>query len=56
MATLSKRRGRWILDYYDQNGDRHWETQKEGTNKKEAKERLREIEDEIARGNFIPDK
>ena len=56
MAKISKRRGRWVLDYYDHLGNRHWETQKEGTIKKQAKERLREIEDQISRGTYIPDK
>ncbi|MFH0812849.1 MAG: tyrosine-type recombinase/integrase [Pseudomonadota bacterium] len=38
MACVRKRRGKWVIDFYDQFGKRHWETL--GTNKKEAEERL----------------
>jgi integrase len=56
MACISKRRGRYILDFYDHNGKRRWITLPAGTTKKKAKEKLREVEDQIARGVFIPDK
>ena len=38
--AISKRRGKWVLDFYDQHGNRRWETT-EG-NKKEAEELLGE--------------
>ena len=56
MATISKRRGRWILDYYDQQGKRHWETMPKNETKKLAREKLREIEDQVERGTFIANK
>ena len=34
MACVRKRREKWVIDFYDQFGKRHWETI--GTNKKEA--------------------
>jgi integrase len=56
MACISRRRGRWVIDFYDQHGKRHWETLSEGTTKERAKKRLREIEDAVDKGNYIPPK
>jgi integrase len=56
MACISKRRGRRVIDFYDQHGKRHWETLKEGTTKERAKKRLREIEDSAYKGKYIPPK
>ena len=50
MACTRKRRGKWVIDYYDQFGKRHWETI--GTNKKEAEERLAQRITEIQKGAF----
>ena len=33
MACLRKRRGRWVIGFYDQFGKRRWKTLKEGTTK-----------------------
>ena len=55
MACIAKRRGRYVLDYYDNQGKRHRQTLKKGITKKKAKEKLREIEDQIAKGLFIPE-
>ena len=55
MACISKRRGRYVLDYYDNQGKRHRQTLKKGITKKKAKEKLREIEDQLAKGLFIPE-
>ena len=55
MAKVAKRRGRYVLDYYDHKGQRHWQTLHKGTTKKAAKEKLREIEIQIDRGTYIPD-
>jgi len=38
MPCVRKRRGKWVIDFYDQFGKRHWETV--GTNKKRAEEVL----------------
>ena len=56
MATVTKRRGRYVLDFYDNQGKRQRMTMKEGTTLKKAKEKLREIEEQISRGLFMPDK
>ena len=53
---MAKRRGRYVLDYYDQKGIRRRETLKEGTTLKQAKKQLREIEERIDRGTYIPEK
>ena len=52
MACVRKRRGKWVIDFYDQFGDRHWETV--GTNKKEAEEKLAEKMLEIRKGAYNP--
>lgn len=56
MACVTKRRGRYVIDYYDNEGRRQRQTLKKGTTKKKANEKLREIEDQLAKGNYIPDK
>ena len=45
-----------MLDFYDQNGKRRWKTMPKGSTKKQAREQLREIEAQIDRGNYLPDK
>jgi len=56
MATVTKRRNRYVLDFYDNEGKRKRQALPEGTTKKQAKEKLREIEDRLAKGNYIPAK
>jgi len=56
MAKVSKRRDRYVLDFYDHEGKRKWVTMPKGRTLKAAKEKLREIEDQLARGNYIPPK
>ncbi len=56
MACISKRRGRYVIDFYDHTGKRRWETMPEGTTKTKARERLRELEDQVARRLYLPDK
>ncbi|MDQ3581677.1 MAG: site-specific integrase [Pseudomonadota bacterium] len=50
MACIRKRRGKWVLDYRDQQGRRHWETV-EG-NRKAADRVLAERVREISRGTY----
>jgi len=52
MACVRKRRGRWMIDYYDQLGKRHWETV--GTSKKEAADRMAQRLIEIRQGAYNP--
>ena len=54
MACISKRRGRYVLDYYDNQGKRRRETMPKGATKKKARDRLREIEEQLDRGIYIP--
>jgi integrase len=56
MACIAKRRNRYVIDFYDNQGKRRWKTLPKGTTKKKAKESMREIEDQIARGIYLPDK
>ena len=56
MAKVAKRRDRWVIDFYDHQGKRRWITLPKGSTKKKAKEKLREIEDQLARGIYIPEK
>ena len=52
MACIAKRRGRYIIDFYDTYGKRRWVTMPKGTTKKKAKEKYREVEDQLS-GAFI---
>jgi integrase len=54
MAKIAKRRDRWIIDFYDHQGIRRWITLPEGSKKKDAKDKLREIEDQVIKGVYIP--
>jgi len=56
MACIAKRRNRWVIDFYDNQGKRRWKTLPKGTTKAKAREAMREIEDQIARGVYFPDK
>jgi len=56
MACITKRRGRYVIDFYDNKGKRNRQTLKKGTTKKAAKDKLREIEDQLSKGIYIPDK
>jgi len=54
MACVRKRRGRYIIDFYDQNNVRRWETMTKGSTLKEANERLGEIEKSIRHESYVP--
>jgi len=56
MACIAKRRNRYVIDFYDNQGKRQRQTLKKGTTKKRAKEILRDIEDQLEKGIYIPDK
>ena len=53
MAKVAKRNGRYVLDYYDNQGKRQRKTLKKGTTLKKAKTRLRDIEDQLQNGTYI---
>lgn len=54
MAKVAKRRGRYILDFYDNEGKRKWITLPEGTTKKTAEKALRGIEEQLEKGVYLP--
>lgn len=56
MACITKRRGRYVIDCYDQNGKRYRKTMKAGATKEAARAELREIEKKIERRTFMHDK
>jgi integrase len=56
MAKVCKRRGRWVIDFYDQHGERQRITMPEGTTKKEADEELDNYKDQVRKGIYVPDK
>jgi len=56
MACIAKRRKRWVIDFYDNQGKKRWKTLPKGTTKAKARETMREIEDQLARGIYLPDK
>jgi len=56
MACIAKRRNRWVIDFYDNQGKRRWKTLPEGTTKSDAKKVLRDIEDKIDKGIYFPQK
>lgn len=56
MACIRKRRDRWIIDFYDNQGRRRWKTLPKGSTKKNAKEKLREIEERLGKGTWTPEK
>jgi integrase len=56
MACISKRRDRWVLDFYDQHGEGQRLSLPEGTTKGQAKEALREIEAAVIKRIYLPSK
>ena len=50
MACIAKRRGRYVIDFYDDKGKRRWKTLPKDARKKDANKALREIEDQLAKG------
>ncbi len=56
MACIAKRRGRYVIDFYDNQGKRRWQTLKKGTTKANAKIVLRHIEEQLSKGTYVPEK
>ncbi|MEW6440719.1 MAG: site-specific integrase [bacterium] len=56
MACIVKRRGRYVIDFYDNQGRRRWVTMPAKSTKKKTQDKLREIEDQLARGIYLPAK
>jgi len=56
MACITKRRGRLVLDFYDQLGIRQRETLPKGTTKKKARDELRDREDRVSKGLYVSER
>ena len=55
MACISKRRDRYVVDFYDNHGNRKRKTLKRGITKARAREILRDIEDKLTKGLYLPE-
>lgn len=56
MACITKRRGRYVIDCYDQNGKRYRKSLPAGATKQKAREVLRDIEEKVSRRIFVHEK
>jgi integrase len=56
MACVRYRRGRWIIDFYDQDGKRRWHTMPKGSTKKDANIKKGTLEKKVQQGAFTPPK
>jgi len=56
MACIRKRRGRYVIDFYDSKGVRRWKTMPEGATKDEAQDKWEEIRKALKNETFTPDK
>ncbi len=56
MATVAKRGGKYVLDFYDHEGIRRRLTMPEGTTKARAKIILRNIEEQVSNKAYLPAK
>ena len=56
MACIAKRRGRYVIDFYDNHGKRRWKTLPKDARKKDAHKTLRDIEDQLMKGVYLPAK
>jgi len=56
MAKVAKRRDRYVIDFYDHQGKRRWQTLPAGTTLKAAKEKLQEVTAAVGRGSYVSPK
>ena len=56
MATIAKRRDRYVIDFYDHTGRRQRISMPKGATKQAARDRMREIEEQVSRGVYLPGK
>jgi hypothetical protein len=54
MACVTKKRGKWAIDFYDHHGKRRLKVLPKGVTKAQARKLLREIEKQVERRTFIP--
>ena len=53
MACIAKRRGRYVMDFYDNQGKRQVKALPKGTARKDANKALRDIEDLLEKGVYV---
>lgn len=53
MACVTKKKGRWCVDFYDQHGKRRLKVMPKGATKNQAMDRLEEIRKQVANGVFL---
>jgi integrase len=56
MACIAKRRGRYVIDFYDNQGKRRWKTLPKDARKKDAYKVLRDVEDLLEKGVYLPER
>jgi len=56
MACVTKKKGRWCVDFYDQHGKRRLKMLPKDATKGQARKLLREIEDQVEKRIFMPTK
>jgi len=56
MACVTKKKGRWCVDFYDQHGKRRLKMLPKDATKGQARKLLREIEDQVDKRIFLPTK
>lgn len=56
MACVTKKKGRWAVDFYDQHGKRRLKMLPKGATKSQAKKLLGEVEDQVDKRIFMPTK
>lgn len=54
MACITKKRGKMVIDFYDQHGKRRLKTLPDGISKKKQRDELREIENQVEKGLYMP--
>ena len=54
MACVTKKRGKWAVDFYDHHGKRRLKVLPKGSTKAQARKLLRDIEKQVERRTFIP--
>ena len=53
MACVTKKKGRWCVDFYDQHGKRRLKMMPKGATKNQAMDKLEEIRKQVANGVFL---
>ena len=56
MACITKKRGKLVIDFYDQHGKRRLKTLPKNINKKEARKVLQELLKQVEHGTYLPER